>query len=498
MTKSKVFLYLCLSFIIGVFIESLIMIPLPILGGIFVFGMIFASVFWTANKKIAAAAFCLMIFALGGARFLQKEQAGNLSQLNGKGRLAIVGVINDLPDRRQTSQKLILEARQAIANDKTAAVNGLALVTIKPYPAYQYGDLLQIYGRLEEPENFSDFDYKTYLAKSDIYSVVASPEIEVLARGRGSRIKQALFALRQKYKNSIQSLLPEPQAGFLAGLNLGENKQLSSELSDAFARSGTSHIVALSGYNISIIAAFFMTIFGWFMVRRSLRFWLAVVAIVFFTILTGASASVVRAAIMGILVLLARHEGRMYNVRNALVFAGAAMIYINPKILRFDIGFQLSFLATAGLVWLAPVFEKWFGCLPKSFGLKEILIATLSAQLAVLPLLVVYFGQLSIISPLANLVILLFIPQTMLLGFLAGGIGMVWLAAAKIFGWLAWLFLTFEIGAIRFFASLPFSSIKIEWGWPIAVIYYLILIGLLYLFYQKEREEILVEKYARQ
>jgi len=504
LTKSKIFLYLCLSFVIGVFIESLARIPLVALGGFFVFGMILASVFWAANRKIAVAAFCLMIMALGGARFLQKEQVGNLSQLNGKGRLIIVGVISDLPDRRQTSQKLILKARQAIVSGKTAAVSGLALITVKPYPAYQYGDLLQISGRLEEPKSFSGpstalgagFDYKTYLAKSDIYSVVASPKIEVLARGQGNRIKQALFALKQKYTNSIQSLLPEPQAGFLAGLNLGENRQLSPELSDAFAKSGTSHIVALSGYNISIIAAFFMTIFGWFMLRRSLRFWLAVAAIIFFTILTGASASVVRAAIMGILVLLARHEGRMYNIRNALVFAGAVMVYINPKILRFDIGFQLSFLATAGLVWLAPVFEKWFGRLPKSFGLKEILIATLSAQLAVLPLLLVYFARLSIISPLANLVILLFIPQTMLIGFLAGGIGMAWLGAAKIFGWLAWLFLTFEIGAIKFFAGLPLASVKMQWGWPIAIIYYLTLIGLLYLFYQKERKEILVEKYA--
>jgi competence protein ComEC len=239
-----------------------------------------------------------------------------------------------------------------------------------------------------------------------------------------------------------------------------------------------------------------MTIFGWLMLRRSLRFWLAVAAILFFTILTGGSASVVRAAIMGILVLLARHEGRMYNVRNALVFAGAVMIFINPKILRFDIGFQLSFLATAGLVWLAPVFEKALKNLPKIFGLREILTATLSAQLAVLPLLVVYFGQLSIISPLANLVILLFIPITMLVGFLAGGVGILWLAGAKIFGWLAWLFLTFEIGAIKFFAGLPLASVKMNWGWPFAIIYYLILLSLIYLFYNKERKEILVEKWA--
>ncbi|OIO48219.1 MAG: hypothetical protein AUJ32_01095 [Parcubacteria group bacterium CG1_02_40_82] len=498
MTKSKIFLYFCLSFVVGVFIESLVKIPFIALGGFFILGMILTSVFWPIKKTIIAA-FCLMIMALGGARFLEKEQVGTLSQLNGEGRLKIVGVINDLPDRRQTSQKLILEARQIMVSGKTAAVNGLALITVKPYPIYQYGDLLEISGRLEEPESFgpSDdgFDYKTYLAKSDIYSIILNPEIKILAQNQGNYIKQILFSLKQKYENSIESLMGEPQASFLAGLNLGQNKQISPELSDAFKKTGTSHIVALSGYNISIIASFFMTIFGWLMLRRSLRFWLAVAAILFFTILTGASASVVRAAIMGILVLLARHAGRMYNVRNALVFAGAVMIYLNPKILRFDIGFQLSFLATAGLVWLAPFFEKALKNLPKIFGLREVLTATLSAQLAVLPILIVYFGQLSIISPLANLVVLLFIPLTMLVGFLAGGVGIIWIGGAKIFGWLAWLFLTFEIGAIKFFAGLPLSSIKMNWGWPFVIFYYLILIGLLYLFYNKKKE-ILVEKWA--
>ena len=136
--------------------------------------------------------------------------------------------------------------------------------------------------------------------------------------------------------------------------------------------------------------------------------------------------------------------------------------------------------------------------MPKAFGLKEILIATLAAQLAVLPLLLVYFAQLSLISPVANLVILLFIPATMLVGFLAGGIGILWLTAAKIFSWLAWLLLTFEIWAIKFFASLPLASIKMQWGWPIAVIYYLVLICLLYLFYQKKKKEILVEKWVEE
>lgn len=539
MTKSKIFLYFCLSFVFGVFFESLIKIPLLSFGGFFILGIILAGIFWSKNpaaepqrkisflqgeqsppnnelfagqtryeasKKIVVIGFCLMMFAIGGWRYLEKEQVGNLSQFNDKGRLALIGTIDDLPDRRATSQKLIINTEKIIVADKQISVSGLAIATTKLYPSYQYGDLLEIFGQLKEPENFKDpstslgasFDYKNYLAKSDIYSLLNYPEIKVLAKHQGSKIKSSLFWLKQKFESAIEKLLPEPQASFLIGLTLGEKKSLPENLTQAFQKTGTTHIVALSGYNISLVASFFMTIFGWLMLARAWRFWLAVLAIIFFTILTGASASVVRAAIMGILVLVARNQGRMYSIRNALVFAGATMIFLNPKIMRFDVGFQLSFLATAGLVWLTPVFEKWFAKLPKALDLKEILIATLAAQLAVLPLMLIYFGQLSLIAPLVNLAILILIPQTMLVGFVGGVIGMLWLWPAKIFGWLAWLYLTLELAIIKFFAGLPLSSVKMNWGWPFAIIYYLILIGLLYLFYNKAKKEILVEQYAEE
>lgn len=496
MTKSKIFLYFCLSFVIGVFIESLIKIPLSALGGFFISGISLITIFWSKNKKAVVAGLCLLLFAFGGLRFLQKETSGSLSQLNDKGRVTIIGAIRDLPVATPNSQKFVAEARQVVINGKVYEINGSALVTANPLPLFKYGDLFEISGQLNEPENFQDFDYKNYLAKSDIYSLMDYPEIKILAPGKSSKIKASLFWLKGKFEETIKKLLPEPEAGFLAGLTLGESKNLPDDLSLAFQKTGTSHIVALSGYNITIIASFIMTIFGWFMLRKNLRFWLATLAILFFTILTGAASSVVRASIMGFLVLLAANQGRLFSVRNALVFAGGFMIFLNPKILRFDIGFQLSFLATAGLIWISPVFEKLFDKLPKIFGLKGILIATLSAQLAVLPLILINFSRLSIIAPLANLAILIFIPSTMLFGFLAGTIGMLWLAAAKIFSWLAWLFLWLELGLIKFFAGLPFSSFQTKWGWPMAIIYYLILIGLLYLFYNKEKKEILVEQWA--
>ena len=514
-SKSRIFLYLCLSFILGIFIASLIKIPFALIGGFFVFGILLAAIFWTRDRRIIVIGFCIMIFALGILRYIQKEQVGNLSQLNNRGRLTIIGAIDDLPDRRQTSQKLTVKVTQATVSGKRLTVGGLALVTTKLYPDYNYGDEVEITGLLKEPENINDFDYKSYLAKSDIYSVMGFPEIKAL-EGIGHldkkvpdalfKLKKGLFWLKRDFESVLSKSLPEPQASFMAGLTLGEKKTMPANLTEALKKTGTTHIVALSGYNIGLIAGFIMSLLTMLAVRRTLRFWLAVLAIIFFTVLTGASASIVRAAIMGILVLLARQEGRMYNIRNALVFAGAVMVYLSPKILRFDIGFQLSFLATMGLVWLAPVFdphtlrgagvEKWFAGLSKLYKLKEILIATLSAQLAVLPLLLVYFGQLSIISPMVNLLILLLVPQTMLLGFATGIVGMFWLLPAKLFAWIAWLYLTVELSVIKFFADLPLASVNLRWNWFLAIFYYAVILFLLYKFHKKQRSIILVNQWT--
>jgi competence protein ComEC len=499
LSKSKIFLFFCLSFVFGVFIASFVKIPLIVVGAFFIFGFALAAAFWVHHKRFIVVGFCLMIFALGFFRYLQKEQTGNLQLLNDKGRLGVVARVSETPDRRASSQKIRVEAEKLIlGKGKEAEVSGSVLVTTKLYPEFQYGDRLKIAGKLQTPKNFDDFDYQKYLAKSDIFSIIYYPEIALLEKGQGSRIKQVLFALKNKFEDSINRFLPEPQASFLAGLLLGEKKQISEELSEVFRQTGTTHIVALSGYNISLVCSFFMMLFTMLLLGRNLRFWLSVAAIILFTILVGASTSVVRASIMGILVLLARNQGRLHSVRNVLVFAGAAMVWFSPKILRFDIGFQLSFLATAGLVWLAPVFEKWLKKLPKLFVLKEIFIATMAAQIAVLPLLLVYFGRLSLVSPLANLLVLILVPLSMFFGFLAGGIGMLWVFGGKTIGWLVWSLLSLKLLLINFFASLPFASVDFSWNWFLAIFYYFALVSLLIIFYRRKSGKILVEQWAEE
>jgi len=249
---------------------------------------------------------------------------------------------------------------------------------------------------------------------------------------------------------SIEKILPEPQASFLAGLLFGFDKNIPKDLLEDFNKTGTRHIIALSGYNITIIASLIMGFLLWLGFWRKHAFAIAVIAIIFFVILTGASASVSRAAIMGILVLISQQVGRLSNPRNLLALAAFLMIVKEPTSLLNNIGLQLSFSATIGIIYLSPYLKK----------LPEILKTTLSAQIAVSPLILFYFRQISLISPLANLLVLPIIPITMLIGFVAVLIGTIYAPIGMFLAWPSWLFLSYEIKIIELLAKVPFAGLN--------------------------------------
>lgn len=448
-------------------------------------GIILAAIFWGRWLKIVAVGFCLMMLAGGAWRYLLVSDTNNLvRQFNDKGKITITGIISEESDVRSDNVKYAVNA----------GTGGKILVVAKKYPSYQYGDKIEITGKLKTPQSGEDFDYQKYLAKDDIFSIIYFPEIKLLVSSQGDWLMGKLLFIKNKFANSISQILAEPQAAFLAGLLLGEKRGLPQGIMDAFSRTGTTHIIALSGFNITIIALALMNLFNFFMVHRRWSFWLSVMAIILFVLMTGAAASVVRAAVMGILVLLAQQVGRLYQIRNALVFAGVVMIYLNPRVLVWDLGFQLSFAATLGLIYISPILRQWFigekeieESNKEILGLKEILIATLAAQIAVLPLLVINFSQLSLIAPLANILILPLIPLTMLLGFLSALGGLFFLPLGQILGWATWLFLSYEIKIIEFLAKLPLAAVNFKWSWLGGAIYYAVLLWLVRRFHKKQK-----------
>src|SRR3972149_6215029 len=229
-----------------------------------------------------------------------------------------------------------------------------------PYRASAYGDGSRATGRLETPPVFEDFSYREYLARQGVYSLMSRAEVTRMAAGQAGPLLRAVFALRQRGLRVVHALFPEPEASLLAGILLGVESGIHPELRQAFNDTGTTHIIAISGFNITLLAGLVVSLFGrWLGPRRGAV--AAGIAIAIYALMVGADPAVIRAAIMGGLALTARLLGRQTHAMASLGAAALAMTALNPLIL-WDVGFQLSFAATLGLVLYAdPIAQRFLG-----------------------------------------------------------------------------------------------------------------------------------------
>ncbi len=478
MTKSKIFLFLLLAFVVGIAVRSFTSVPYFLLW----FGLTISivSIVWgilRKQKAILLGGFLFLAVLTGIFRFDQHEIfQPDLSKFYSK-PLVLQGVVVEEPERKDSNQRL--KIRVEIVDSARIKSGFYTLVIVRRYPEYKIGDELELQGLLQKPANYGDFDYISYLAKEDIFSLLSFPLVEKVGEEKGNKLTIFLAKTKRAFEKKIDEILPEPQGSFLKGLLLGDRESLPQNLVENFKRTGTTHIVALSGYNITLVARFFLAVLLFLTVPFYLSFWIASLAIILFIVMVGASPSVVRAGIMGILVLLANREGRPYSMTNALVFAGAVMIFQNPKVLRFDVAFQLSFLSTLGLIYLSPRLEKFLSfhrsdsvLSPRrepSF-LKRTLIETLSAQFAVLPLLIYLFGRVSLVSPLSNIFVLLAVPYSMATGFIAILLGFIYQPLGQVLGWVVWILLEYKLKIVELFAGLPLSSVEVR-GWMVAPLF---------------------------
>ena len=229
-------------------------------------------------------------------------------------------------------------------------------------------------------------------------------------------------------------------------------------MKESFRYLGLSHIVAVSGYNITILVLAVSTLLGFFAVSRRASFWIASVFLALFALLTGGSASVVRASVMGFLVILAQHASRMYSARIAIALAGTLMLFQNPFLLRYDAGFVLSFLATAGLLVFYPLLEERAKHLPKLGPVKEVVLQTLSAQAFVLPVLIFAFGSVPLLFLVSNMLVLPAIPPTMFFAFVGGVAGFFGETAGRVAMLPAYALLAWELGVVDVLAKIPHAQ----------------------------------------
>ena len=325
------------------------------------------------------------------------------------------------------------------------------------------GQALALTGKLQPPTNSGDFDYISYLAKDGIHAQMYFPEYGVpageLAVPWTVRIRRPLWSVRDAVGGALLRAVPGQEGAYLGGIILGTRGALEPTLKDSFSRTGTSHILAISGYNITIIAGVLMTLLATF--GRTRSYWLTVAGIIAFTLMVGASASVVRASVMGILALTAVYHGRKADGGGTVLLAAALMAAANPLLVRWDVGFQLSFLAVVGIIWVEPIIRP----LLMRFlyePLARLTATTLAAQVMVLPLILYDFGTLAVYTLPVNLAVLPLVPLAMALGLATGVIGLAFPFVGSLIGQVAWLVAALQLLIITKAATLPYAALGIR------------------------------------
>ena len=365
---------------------------------------------------------------------------------------------------------------------KAESVNGEPVdffirVQVDRYLEYEYGQRLRLEDKLSEPFNFEGsggrtFDYINFLLKDGIYFEMKKPDIEVLEGKSGSIITYSLLKVKQSFLENIKRVMGEPHAALAGGLVVGEKSALGKELLDDFRVAGLIHIVVLSGYNITIVADSIRRLLSF--LPRNMGIILGGLGIIAFSVLVGGGATVVRSCIMATIALIGTLLRRDYNVGKALFIAAALMLIQNPRILLHDPSFQLSFLATLGLILLSPVIENRLGFVTEKLGMRGLIASTLATQIFVSPYILYMMGQLSIIGIVVNILVLPIIPATMLFVTLTGLFDFVSQSASEIMGWISYALLSYELFMVQFFAKIPFASLELpKFSFWIVVGFYL-------------------------
>ncbi|MGQ9927993.1 MAG: ComEC/Rec2 family competence protein [Chloroflexaceae bacterium] len=423
------------------------------------------------RRRARLAALMLLCAALGGLRYLGTlpiPGPQSVTSLLERGEVTLTGNVTSEPRRSEEQQRVTLRVETATVNGRTGAYEGLVLVVLPPYPAYAYGDRLMVRGTLRRPrtaERPGEFDYRAYLAHRGIFVILTGPEEARRLPGRhGLAPLAAVLAFRAHCQAVLLRVLPEPQAALAIGVVLGIQSSIPDEVYQTFSITGTSHILVVSGWNFTIVAGMLGALATRLRLGRGATLALALVVMWIYAIFTGASAAVLRAAAMASLAAVARATDRSSEPWHLLLGACWLITLADPHTL-WDVGFQLSALATASLFAYGAPVAAWFNQRrpfnwPALAPVTEALVATFAAQMLTLPLILYTFGNLSLVAPLANVLIVPVVPFAMGLGAMALLGGLVWLPLGQWLALAAWLPLTWIAEGARLLAAPRWASMQ--------------------------------------
>ncbi|OIN88965.1 hypothetical protein AUJ40_02810 [Candidatus Berkelbacteria bacterium CG1_02_42_45] len=480
----RVFTFIMLSFLLGVFISSFFNLDFFAIYSVAIaIVVIQVSIYYIFRRDflIKVIIFSAISFSTGFL-FFSYQNTKLSSQILPFGQdKEFSGVVSSYPENEGNRQQFFLHVVDYKAK---------LLIEAGRYPEFAYGEKLKIKGKIEQPENFFDFDYINYLKRYSVIGIVKNAKIEIVSKNNGNRILSCLYTFRRKFESTIKKNLPEPESSLAVGILIGSKEGFTDEIMNQFNRTGITHIVALSGFNVTIIIVFLSALLLG-VINRKTNFVISIIFVILFVALTGASASVVRAAIISLLLAFGATIGRRADKTNLILLAATVMVAINSFVLRYDIGFQLSFLAYIGLVYFSNILIKFFERRPLKNIPKTIQLAvteTLSAQIIVLPLLLTTFGRISIIAPLTNVLILPIIPLSMLFVFLSAIIFFLLPSIGHLAFLISYLPLKYVLLIAKYFSALPLSSIKLKGSWQIILaVVYSLFIGAIYIYLTKFR-----------
>jgi competence protein ComEC len=437
-----VVLYGCIiSFLFGVFIFEYLDFSL-------LFLLFIISIYFLTYKKNLKLFLIISFFIFGCIRIYLVTDVNTAEYLVGK-KIQYTGRIIKEPDKRENNIHYVV-----FVDDKNFKVR----VTTPKIPEFYFNEEITFEGVLEKPKKFKneneiEFDYPKFLAKDGIGYVMFNPKVFEKTKLEGEYFYSFLIFIKNKFSVNLQKELKNPESALAAGILIGSKQSLGKELLKDFRRAGLIHLVVLSGYNVTIIADAIRSLFSSLPIFYAKSF--SIFFIISFCLLTGASATTIRASIMAVIAVLAFGSSRKYDVNRALWVAAFVMVIHNPKILTGDPGFQLSFVATLGLIHLSPLISKRISFITNKFQIREIIATTISTQIAVFPLIIKMTGELSVVAIFANILVLPIMPITMLLSALSG------LFSIKTISFVSYFLLKYIIFIAEYFSNLSFAVVKI-------------------------------------
>lgn len=363
----------------------------------------------------------------------------------------ISGVVSQPPLLVLPNQQIIFSAN---------GLPGKVQAKIPAYPTLEYGDLVTIKCQFAQPQPVNGFAYDKYLARYHVYTLCQNGRVEQVEPGYGNMVLAWIYGFRTWMTSQIDQLWPQPVSSLISGVILGVQDFIPADITTIFRRTGTVHILVVSGAHVVILLGVVTSLCQRWLSRKQIIV-VSVFVLLGLCIITGLSASVIRASLMGILPQIALLLGRRRIVHLGLASVAGVMTVVNPYILVHDVGFQLSFLATLGLIYLQPIFSKYLRWIPNWFWLRESITTSIAAMLPTLPLTIGVFHAVSLVNLPANVMVL---PVSNLMLF--GGIGTVGLSALHL-GWLAqscawvvWEVVSLMLRAQTYLSNLPWAYLQ--------------------------------------